>query len=60
MGQFYQDGNLVPQFPFFDSINSNGVIRIMIFKSLRKIHWIDNSFWTLEKKFENILKNLKI
>ena len=27
---------------------------------LRKIHWIDNSSWTLEKKFENIQKNLKI
>ena len=38
----------------------NGVIRIMIFKSLRKIHWIDNSLCTLEKKFENILKDLKI
>ena len=29
MGQFSQDGNLVPQFPFFGSINSNDVIRIM-------------------------------
>ena len=60
MGQFSQDGNLVHQFPFFDGINSNGVIRIMTFKSLQKICWIDNSLCTLEKKFENILKNLKI
>ena len=29
-------------FPFFDDMNSNGVIRIMTFKSLRKICWIDN------------------
>ena len=42
------------------------MIRIMIFKSLRKIHWIDNSSWILEKKvwkysekFENLNKFFK-
>ena len=58
MVQFSQDGNLVHQFPFFDGINSDGVIRIMTLKSLRKKSWIDNSLCTLEKKFENNLKNL--
>ena len=47
-------------FPFFDIINSNGVIGIMTFKLLRKICWIDNSLWTLGEKIENFLKNLKI
>ena len=37
-------------------INSNGVIRIMTFKLLWKICWIDNSFCTLGKKLNFCLK----
>ena len=59
MGQFSPDGNSVLRLSFFDCINSNDVIRITTFKSLRKICWIDTSLCTLEKKFENLNKFFK-